>query len=114
MRDAVITIDPAVNHGAPCVRGVSVEAIAEAVWAGESVADVADDGDITPHQVLVACWYAGTYGATDWSGRRQIKVHGAVWRKRWAAWAFDVHPALWHSNPDRVPDPPTRAEVDRG
>lgn len=91
--DPVVTVDPAVRFGFPAIRGISTDAIAGVVWAGESLATVADEYDVTREEVLVACWFEGTHGERKW-------------RKRWGAWAEQVHGEFSNSRYD-VPDPPT-------
>ncbi|MEV2239602.1 DUF433 domain-containing protein [Micromonospora sp. NPDC049891] len=92
-----ITIDPAVRFGHPHVRGIPTDSVAGMVWAGEGVATVADEYDMTRHEVLLCCWWEGSQGA---------------YRRRWRVWAESVHPALggWVKplDVDALPDPPNR------
>lgn len=92
-----VRIDPAIQSGDPVVKGVSVETIADHVWIGEGVDEVARDYGFTRSDILVACWYMGTRG----------------WRRRWGSWAGAVHPAPWRAKADydAIPDPPTRDEA---
>lgn len=92
-----VRVDPAQRWGQPAVKGISVDAIVGMVLAGEGVATVAYEYDLTRSEVLVACWHAGLYGD---------KRH----RRLWKAWARDVAgPVLWKAEPalyDTIPDPP--------
>lgn len=104
-----IAVDPAMRSGQPCLNGtrLTVEAVVGLVWAGETVATVADEYDITRADVLVPCWYAGVVGLP---GRRGLHPTRS-WRDRWGAWAAQVHDALWSTSAldvDAVPDPPAR------
>lgn len=60
MAERPIAIDPRVAFGRPVVRraGVSTAAIAERIDAGESIAAVADDYDLSPDEVEQAVLYA--------------------------------------------------------
>lgn len=91
----VITIDPAMAWGAPAIKGVSTEAIAGAVRAGEDFATVADEYDLTRHDVILACWYEGAAGA---------------YRREWRSWTHAVGRALAGWVPldvDTVEEPPS-------
>jgi uncharacterized protein (DUF433 family) len=96
----VIQIDPAMRFGRPHIKGVSTNAIAERVIAGESVDEVGDDYGLSRHEVLLACWWEGT---------------GGEYRKEWKAWAEEVWPALggWNKpfDADTLPDPPDEEEL---
>jgi uncharacterized protein (DUF433 family) len=95
---AAVTIDPRKNFGRPSIRGITCEAIAGMVAAGEDPADVAEDYEITLHEVLLACWHEGQYGPP----RR---------RRAWKKWADSVGPALGGWVPldlETVAWPPTR------
>jgi len=92
-----IVIDPAKCWGRPHIKGISTDAIAGMVRAGESIAVVAHEYDLTPHEVVLACW---------WEGRRGQQYYG-VWR--W--WADDVGQALASARPldlASIEDPPSR------
>ena len=101
----VIQIDPRIRFGRPHIGGVSTEAIADVVMAGEDVATVVDEYGLERHggrhAVLLACWWEGS-------------EHG-VCRRQWRAWADEVAP--WLGGPrtaldvDALPDPPTRDEL---
>jgi uncharacterized protein (DUF433 family) len=54
-----IAIDPAIAFGRPIVLrvGVSTEAIADRIDAGERVTDVAEDYDLTPGEIEEAVVY---------------------------------------------------------
>ncbi len=90
----VITVDPAVRFGRPHIKGVSTVAVAGMVYAGESLATVADEYDLSRHEVLLACWHEGLQG---------------VYRAEWGDWAARVHGPLggWSLlDVDALPDPP--------
>jgi uncharacterized protein (DUF433 family) len=101
-----VTVDPGVRFGAPAVKGVSVEAIAGMLWAGESVDVVADEYGLTRAEVIVAAWYAGQYGLP---GKRRRLAATPLWRRRWGKWAESVNGDLWRASTvdyDKIPDPP--------
>lgn len=105
-----VSVNPAMRWGQPCVNGtrLPVDAVAGMVWA-EGVDVAADQYDLTRADVLVACWYAGTYGLP---GRRESLFPVRQWPKRWGAWADSVAGALWKVTEvdyDAVPDPPRAA-----
>lgn len=58
----VIRIEPGMRFGGPHLRGISTEAIAGAFLAGESADAVADDYDLTLHELWVVLWFEGTHG----------------------------------------------------
>jgi uncharacterized protein (DUF433 family) len=90
----VITIDPGMAWGDPAIKGVSTEAIAGRVRAGEDFDAVALDFRLSRHEVILACWYEGTAG---------------VYRREWSAWTNAVGPALGGHRPldvDAVGEPP--------
>jgi uncharacterized protein (DUF433 family) len=91
-----VRIEPAMRFGQPAFHGVSVDAIAGMVYAERGLDVVAGEYGLTRAQVIVACWYVGTYG-----DRR--------WRRRWGAWSKSVHGELWHCHYD-VPDPPVNGD----
>lgn len=110
-----ITVEPGMLSGQPCINGtrVPVLSIAGSIWSGESVAEVAGDYDITRADVLVACWYAGTYGLP---GERSKRLAGTrYWRDRLGNWAQQVGGAVWSAHEvadyDAIPDPPDRTEA---
>ena len=91
-----VRVDPAQSWGQPAVKGVSCEAIAGMLLAGEDVDTVADEYGLTRADVLVACWYLGRLGP-----RR--------YRRLWAVWAGEAHQLMWRSDSvdyGTVPDPP--------
>jgi uncharacterized protein (DUF433 family) len=76
-----IQISPAVKFGRPHIKGVSCEAIAGLVMAGESLNRVADDYDLSRHEVLLACWHEGIHGGYQdewgvWAEAVQLKLGG--------------------------------------
>lgn len=92
----VITIDPGMSLGAPNIRGISTEAIAGMVYAGEGLAAVARDYGLTRHQVILACWYEGSAG---------------VYRRQWRSWSSAVGRALAGWVPldvDAIEEPPSK------
>jgi uncharacterized protein (DUF433 family) len=91
----VITIDPAMSFGRPQIRGVSTDAIASMVRAGEDFATVAHEYDLSVHEVVLACWWEAQLG----------QQYGGVWR----SWVEDVGPALGGWKPlelETVEEPP--------
>ncbi len=91
-----VEISPGIRFGRPAIKGISTEAIAGMVWAGENIGTVADDYGISRHEVLLACWHEGMYGSR-------------AYRQRWKAWAEDIQPRLggWKPfDPDTEPGPP--------
>lgn len=117
-----VSINPAMRSGAPCINGirVPVSAVAGTVL-GYGVAEAMSSYDLTRHDVLVACWYVGTYGVDDVSWRgdgKPQRLHrgpskGGGWRGLWGQWAADVSGALWNVTTldlDAIPDPPTRED----
>ena len=56
-----ITIDPAVCHGKPCIRGLRypVESVLECLAAGMNIDDILDDyADLERDDILAALAYA--------------------------------------------------------
>lgn len=91
MPDApVITVRPGYSFGRPSIGGVTTSAVAGMVMAGESVQTVAYEYDLTPVEVLWACWHEAMNGC---------------YRRQWSTWANrpDVYAALRQGE---VPDPP--------
>ena len=111
MSQAYVWIDPARKSGEPCIGGhrLSVELVIESVWYGD-VRTAMATYEISRAQVLTACWYAGVGNVIRLHGKGGKYVgHRGPWRKRWGAWAADVHQALWQSTTvdyDAIPDPP--------
>lgn len=89
------------------IAGIPVASIVGRVWAGEPVAVVAEDFDLTRDDVLVACWFAGSHGLP--SNRRAALAPSRLWRVRWGRWAGEVDGVLCSPSvdQDRIPDPPT-------
>jgi uncharacterized protein (DUF433 family) len=91
-----VRADPARRFGAPAIKGISCEAIALQMLAGDDIATIAEDYDLTRADILVACWYLGLYGS-----RR--------WRRSWRQWAEQAGQAMWDTRTvdyDQIPDPP--------
>ena len=105
-----IEIDPAVRFGRPRIggTGVAVENVADMVWAGEGVEDVADEYGVRRCDVLLACWYVAAYGISDMAAQRDgtFKRWGKPWTKRWGAWAHANTTLLAKGDYDSVGDPP--------
>lgn len=95
----VIHIDPGIRGGRPAIAGVSCEAYAERVHAGESLDEVADDYGVTREQVLLACWWIATM-------ERQPR-----WAKAWENWGGQAHLSLWRGMYDGIEGPPDRDEL---
>jgi uncharacterized protein (DUF433 family) len=96
-----VKVDPAQSWGRPAVKGVSCEAIAGLIIAGEELAAVAEDYGLTRADVLVACWYLGLMGTRQY-------------RRRWKAWAEDAGQHMWAASAatyDEIPDPPVEART---
>lgn len=99
-----VYVEPSVRFGYPHINGVSTDAIAGMVWAGESVAVVADDYGMTRAEVLVACWFEARHGPSS------------TYRSAWKPWAEAAGQAMWNTRTvdyDAIPDPPSREEVTR-
>lgn len=94
MTRPVVSADPAISWGRPAIRGISTEAIADHIDAGEDFAAVATDYGLTVHEVVLACWFEGLHGH---------------YRRRWRAWAEAVHGALAGEafDPQDIEEPPT-------
>ncbi len=105
-----VSHDPRQGWGDPVVsgRGTKVASVAELVWVGERVDDVADEFGLTRGDVLVACWHAGRVGLPA-RGRRP----SLLWPQRWGEWAGRVDRLLARAETAEdyleVPDPPDRA-----
>lgn len=97
-----VRVEPGIRFGYPHIRGVPTDAIAGMVWAGEDLAAVADEFNLTRGEVLVACWFEGTHGRPN-SG----------FRKAWRDWAFAAGKSMWRSavNFDGIAGPPTKEGV---
>jgi len=96
----MVMVDPAMRFGDPHVKGVSVDAIVGTLAAGESVAYVMDDFDLTRADVLVAAWYTGLYGLPE---------RPRAWRQALRSWAREVGQTMWSAKEcdyDAIPDPP--------
>jgi len=112
MSDAYVWIDPARKSGEPCVGGyrLPVDLVIVTVWV-HGVAEAMTTYDLTRAQVIVTCWYAGAGNVVRLHGKGgKYVARRGPWRKRWGAWAVEVHGALWASTTvdyDEVPDPPT-------
>lgn len=80
--------------------GPSVEALADLVWVGEAVKDVADEYGLSRDGVLLACWHTARYG------RR-----GSARRRAWKPWLEKYETDMAGGRWDAVPDPPDRDEM---
>lgn len=111
VNDAYVWIDPARKSGEPCIGGhrLPVEMVVDSVWSS-GIEQAMGTYCLTRAQVLVACWYAGAGNVVRLHGRGgQYVARRGPWRKRWGAWAAEVHQALWSTTSvdyDVVPDPP--------
>ena len=95
MNSPQVTVSPVCRFGRPGMRGITTEAIADAYSVGE---DVQADYGLSRHELLVAVWFEGTYGAPRFRG---------LWRE----WVRRVGPILWNSldlDPEMVELPPMR------
>lgn len=112
-----VWVHPAIRSGEPCVGGtrVPVDMVVRLVW--ENDVEVAmDTWELTRGQVLNACWYAAVVNVTRVHKRGgEYSTKRGPWRKRWGAWAKQVHGDLWKStvNDDVIPNPPGSAEDQR-
>ena len=98
MTRPVITIDPGMCFGAPQIHGITTEAVAGMVRAGEDFATVAEDYGLSRHEVVLACWYEGTAG---------------LYRLEWRSWTHRVFRQLggWEeSDVDAIEEPPVKEE----
>jgi uncharacterized protein (DUF433 family) len=114
MSDPFVSIDPAMQFGRPTMNGtrLTVQTLVDYVWHGEELDAIGLDYAVSRADILVACWYAGTYGLP---GARPQLFPTPLWRKRWGVWADSVTNALWHVGAvdyDAIPGPPRRAGVD--
>jgi uncharacterized protein (DUF433 family) len=100
----VVTVSPAHRFGRPAIKGISCEAIAGMVMAGEDVGAVAADYGISRHEVLLACWHEATFGLQR------------TYRRGWRAWADRIAPklaGLAPFDPATEPGPPDKHELSR-
>lgn len=95
----VVRVAPHLAWGYPTVGAVATEVVADRVWAGTPVSEVAATHDLTRGQALIACWHEA----------RHTPEHGG----RWASWLIAAEPALARPEPnyDSIPDPPTRKDT---
>lgn len=103
-----LSIDPAIQGGAVCIPGTRIpaEVIGGNVWAGESVADVAWEYDVSHEMVLLCCWWWG-------EDRRWLRgKHGRQVEREWGGWIDDAkrHFAK-RLHPDKLADPPKRGAL---
>lgn len=101
-----ITFHPGMRSGAPTISGIRIpiETVLYVIWL-DGLEAAMHSWDLTREQVLVAAWFAGTYGIDDTptpAGRNR----GGVWRKRYGQWAQSWSGQMWSGNFERVPDPP--------
>jgi uncharacterized protein (DUF433 family) len=113
VNDAAVWIDPGRCSGEPCVSGhrIPVELVIGSVW-WHGVDSAMGTYALTREEVLGACWYAGAGNVVRLHGKggRYVARRGP-WRKRWGAWAWESHDALWNHLYDDVNDPPRGEEV---
>lgn len=120
-----IRIHPGILSGTPCLEGtrIPVYLVAEMVWA-DGVASAQETWDLTREQVLVACWFAGSYGTLHlwaepekeddpWSSPDAYRPNPVCpeWLERWRPWAQAAAGALWRGDFAGVSDPPSDARV---
>lgn len=99
--DPHVRTDPTRRFGRPTVRGISVDAVAGMVWAGEDVETMADEYHLTRPDVLVACWWQSTYGPYRY-------------RHAWRGWLRASEAEIARDEWDKVPDPPGSEDTDEG
>jgi uncharacterized protein (DUF433 family) len=105
---AQVTFHPGMRSGEPTIGGTRLALwfILPVVWS-DGVQSAMGLWQLTREQVLVACWFAGTYGVEGFDSKRR-RVTGRFWQKRWGGWALEHHGAMWAGKFDKVPDPPDR------
>lgn len=86
---AIVT-EPGVLYGEPHIAGSRVSAMQIAVqWWNRfedgGIADLAALYVLQSADIIVACWWAGTYGTR-------------TWKRRYGAWAVAVHPQIWRGD----------------
>jgi uncharacterized protein (DUF433 family) len=88
----VITIEPSVKFGYPCIKPrIDVDMIAGMWWDGSTLEDILrcyEHVNLTKPDVLLCCWYMARYGTR-------------TWRKRWgykseSQWLNNVEVELWY------------------
>ncbi len=114
MRCEAVHVNPAILSGTPCISRVPVYMIAGMVWH-HGVDEAMRSWDFSRGQVLNACWYAAVVNVLHvWRDREPLGIgtRREPWRKRWGAWAAEVHPALWRQDYEAVADPPSKRDAD--
>lgn len=95
----VITCDPRIQFGRPCIAGtrITAETIAEMAWAGDTVDGLANAYEIRRLDVLWCCaWWVIEGGLRPKRGER---------RARWSLWADDAIRVLGGWEPGPLCDP---------
>jgi len=94
-KGTTIVFDPQIQMpGTPTLSGhrLTAELMAARVWI-DGMAFAKDDYQLRREELLVACWWAGSFGPRKW-------------KKRWGEWALNAGSHLWH-NCIAISDPPT-------
>src|SRR6185503_10686397 len=94
-----VSFDPSMRFGCPQIRGVSVEAIADALLAEGDPAVVAAEYDMSRVDLALACWFAARWGLPHKRARRLVPVAD------WKGWLDRFEDELWHDDLDKVPLP---------
>jgi uncharacterized protein (DUF433 family) len=87
-----ITCDPSRLFGEPCITGtrISAENIAETVWVGDTVDDVAGDYDIKREDVLWCCaWWTLKGPVAKYIGHKRERKRDPRWDV-WRRWAMEA------------------------
>lgn len=88
----VITVDPRIEFGQPCLHRVPVYAPAAMLAAGEPGAVVCDEYDLTREELLLCCWYEAMYGMPSR-------------RRAWREWLARHAEAFHQGRYDEIPLP---------
>lgn len=106
-----IVWSPANQVGHPTIAGTRIrpEDIAGRIWAGESVAEVAEDFGLTIDQVRLACWFIARWPYPV-KGRRR-RHRRPAWQvaasRHWSDWADGwLERRFWRKHGPRPVDPP--------
>lgn len=92
-----VRVQPTMRFGQPHVKGVTTDAIAGRIYAGDPVDMVLDDyPGFTRGDVIVACWFETVHGANK------------PRRKFWDPWYTANTGLFGRGRYDDIPDPPSR------
>lgn len=101
----VISCDPRIQFGAPCVAGtrITAETIAEMVWAGDSVDSLADAYELDHNTVQWCCAW--------WVHEGYLRPRRGARRVRWHLWAEHALLVLGGHRPGPLCDPDDHEET---